>query len=221
MHNSTNKLSGRWSTLLKRHSNAPTAAIALCFSTGIAFSLICHEYLFSCFAVAGIALIFASATVLHKGRLGLSLVLGLAAILLSGLLMATFAIGLRKILDVGTAPHIGTLSLLLSGCALAGLAFTTDPTLRSTPATWHGRLHDLSFVLLGLFMLVSMLGLGRAFQNDSRWRGFGLYTFITASCAIPSFAIKGLAFYLFLSAILTWSILIALKLLRFLDQNYA
>ena len=88
MHNSTNKLSGRWSTLLKRHSNAPTAAIALCFSTGIAFSLICHEYLFSCFAVAGIALIFASATVLHKGRLGLSLVLGLAAILLSGLLMA-------------------------------------------------------------------------------------------------------------------------------------
>jgi hypothetical protein len=141
--------------------------------------------------------------------------------LLSGLLMATFAIGLRKILDVGTAPHIGTLSLLLSGCALAGLAFTTDPTLRSTPATWHGRLHDLSFVLLGLFMLVSMLGLGRAFQNDSRWRGFGLYTFITASCAIPSFAIKGLAFYLFLSAILMWSILIALKLLRLLDQNYA
>lgn len=134
--------------------------------------------------------------------------------ILCGLLMVTFALALRTTLDEGTAPRIGTLSLLLAGCALAGLAFTTDPTIRSTPATWHGRLHDLSFVLLGIFMLASMLGLGRAFQNNPRWRGFGTYTFVTAACAIPSFALKGVAFYLFLGAILTWSIVIAIKLLR-------
>ena len=97
--------------------------------------------------------------------------------------------------------------------------FTTDPTLRSTPATWHGRLHDLSFVLLGVFMLLSMLGLGRAFQNDARWRRFGLYTFVTAACALPSFALKGIAFYLFLGAILTWSVTIAIQLLRLSDMN--
>jgi len=135
--------------------------------------------------------------------------------ILSGLLMATFALALRTALDEGTAPRIGTLGLLLAGCALTGLAFTTDPTIRSTPATWHGRLHDLSFVLLGFFMLVSMLGLGKAFQNDARWRGFGTYTFVTAASAIPSFALKGIAFYLFLAAILTWSVVIAIKLLRF------
>ena len=95
-----------------------------------------------------------------------------------------------------------------------GLAFTTDPTIRSTPATWHGRLHDLSFVLLGVFMLLSMLSLGRAFQNDPRWRKFGLYTFITAAYAIPSFALKGIAFYLFLGAILAWSVTVAIQLLR-------
>jgi hypothetical protein len=132
----------------------------------------------------------------------------------SGLLMATFALALRTTLDTGTASHIGTLSLLLSGCALMGLAFTADPTLRSTPATWHGILHDLSFVLLGVFLLVSMLGLGWAFQHDPRWRRFGSYTYITAACAIPSFALKGIAFYLFLGAILTWSVTIAIKLLR-------
>jgi hypothetical protein len=133
---------------------------------------------------------------------------------LSGLFMVIFALALRITLGEGTASRIGTLSLLLAGCALGGLAFTTDPTIRSTPATWHGRLHDLAFVLLGIFMLVSMLGLGRAFQNDPRWRGFGTYTFVTAACAIPSFALKGIAFYLFLAAILTWSVFIAIKLLR-------
>jgi len=139
--------------------------------------------------------------------------------ILSGLLMATFALALRTALDEGTALRIGTLSLLLAGCALMGLAFTTDPTLRTTPATWHGRLHDLSFVLLGVFMLASMLGLGRAFQNNARWRGFGRYTFVTAALAIPSFALKGIAFYLFLGAILTWSVLVAIKFLRLSITN--
>jgi len=134
--------------------------------------------------------------------------------IISGVLMATFALALRTTLDEKATNRIGTLGLLLSGCALMGLAFTTDPTIRSTPPTWHERLHDLSFVLLGVFMLLSMLGLGRAFQNDSRWRRFGLYTFITAACAIPSFALKGIAFYLFLGAILAWSVTVAIQLLR-------
>ncbi|MGD8406365.1 MAG: DUF998 domain-containing protein [Anaerolineales bacterium] len=133
--------------------------------------------------------------------------------IISGLLMVTFSLVLRTVLDE-PAPRIGNLGLLLSGCALMGLAFTADPTLRSTPATWHGFLHDLSFVLLGVFMLMSMLGLGRGFQHDSRWRGFSPYTFITTVLAIPSFALKGIAFYMFLGAFLTWSVAIAIKLLR-------
>jgi len=137
--------------------------------------------------------------------------------IISGLLMVTFAFALRTMLNEGGAARIGTLGLLLSGCALMGLAFTTDPTIRATPATWHGRLHDLSFVLLGVFMLLSMLGLGRAFQNDPRWRRFGLYTFITAACAIPSFALKGVAFYLFLIAILIWSVALSIKLFLLSD----
>ena len=132
--------------------------------------------------------------------------------LISGLFMAIFALGLRNALGSGAAPQIGTLGLLLAGCALAGLAFPTDPTFRSYPKTWHGVLHDLFFVLLGLTLLTAMLALGRAFQTRPRWKGYGLYTYITAALALPSFALKGVAFYLFLAAILTWGFVIAVKL---------
>lgn len=139
---------------------------------------------------------------------------------ISGLLMAIFSLGLRTVLGKGNAPRIGTLGLLLAGGAMAGLAFPTDPTFRSYPKTWHGLLHDLFFVLLGLALLTSMLALGRAFQTDPRWRGgYGLYTFITALVALPAFALKGVAFYLFLGAILTWSVVLAIKLLRLSQEN--
>jgi hypothetical protein len=104
------------------------------------------------------------------------------------------------------------LSLLLAGCALAGLALPTDPTFRSYSKTWHGILHDAFFVLLGLALLTSMLALGQAFQKDERWKRYGAYTFVTAAFALPSFALKGVAFYLFFGAILTWGFLVALKL---------
>lgn len=131
---------------------------------------------------------------------------------ISGLLMAFFGLGLRGGLKDSTMLRIGTLSLLLAGGALAGLIFPTDPTFRSYPKTWHGFLHDAFFVLLGLALLASMLALGRAFRSDPRWKGHGLYTDITAALALPSFALKGVAFYVFLAAIQVWGFVIALKL---------
>jgi hypothetical protein len=138
--------------------------------------------------------------------------------ILSGVLMAIFALGLRTALGNKTAPRIGTLSLLLAGCALAGLAFPTDPTFRTYPKTWHGLLHDLFYVLLGISLLTAMFALGRSFQADPRWKGYGLYTYVTAALVLPSFAMKGVAFYLFLGAVLTWGFVVASKLLRLSNQ---
>ncbi len=95
---------------------------------------------------------------------------------------------------------------------MMGLAFTTDPTLRSTPATWHGRLHDLSFVLLGLSLMPGMIVLGFAFQKQIRWKTFSAYTWVTAALALPTFILKGIAFYIFLLAVLGWSEVIAFHL---------
>jgi hypothetical membrane protein len=135
-----------------------------------------------------------------------------ATFIISGLLIAILALRLKADLKPAATSQAGSVLLVLSGLALASLAFTTDPTIRSTLATWHGRLHDLSFVLLGLTLFPSMIVLGFAFQQNGSWKNFSLYTWLTVACAIPAFILKGAAFYIFLLAILFWMETLAWKL---------
>lgn len=135
-----------------------------------------------------------------------------ATFLLSGLMMAIFASGLRLSLPRSPLTLIASLALTSAGLALAGLAFTTDPTLTSTSRTWHGLLHDLSFVILGLTLMPAMILFGFVFQKDERWKNLSAYTWITVALAFPTFWLKGAAFYVFMLAILVWSEVIALRL---------
>ena len=132
--------------------------------------------------------------------------------IVSGLLMILFASGLHRSLPRSRSTFFSTLVFALTGVAMAGLAFFTDPTIRSTPATWHGRLHDLSFVLLGLTLMPAMILLGLAFQQDVRWKNLSLYTWITVTLVFPAFWVKGAAFYVFFLAILVWSEIVAFRL---------
>jgi hypothetical protein len=93
-----------------------------------------------------------------------------------------------------------------------GLIASTDRTLSAAPRTWHGLLHDGFFALLGFTMMPGMLLLGRVFQKRKHWKKFALYTWGTLAFVIPTFWLKGVAFYVFLLAILTWSIVIAFRL---------
>jgi hypothetical protein len=135
-----------------------------------------------------------------------------ATFILSGLMMTVFASGLRLNLSRSQIALISTFILSLAGLALAGLAFTTDPTIRSTPATWHGRLHDLSFVLLGVTLMPAMILFGFAFRNDAHWKNLSIYTWTTAAFAFPAFWLKGAAFYVFIFAVLMWSEVLAVRL---------
>jgi hypothetical protein len=148
---------------------------------------------------------------LALGRFGWIMTGAFAA---NGLLMGAFALGLGPCLPNGRASRLGTALMLLAGLAMCGLAFTTDPTIRSTPATWHGRIHDASFAALGLTLFPSMLAFGFAFLQSPAWRSLGAYTFLTAALAIPTFALKGIAFYVFLAAILAWMVVTARRLAR-------
>lgn len=134
-----------------------------------------------------------------------------ATFIISGLIMFLFAGRLYLDLTPAFASQAGCTLLAFAGLALASLAFTTDPTIRDTPATWHGRLHDLSFVLLGLTLFPAMLILGFAFRNDENWRNLSLYTWLTLAFAIPAFILKGAALYVFLFSILLWYEVIALR----------
>ena len=136
--------------------------------------------------------------------------------LASGCMLTLFASGLRLSLPPSRLTFLATLTLSLAGIALAGLAFTTDPTTlaESTPATWHGRLHDLSFVVLGLSLMPSMLLLGFAFRRDAYWKNWSFYTWSTVALALPAFWLKGAAFYVFMASVLVWSEGTALRLYR-------
>ncbi len=132
--------------------------------------------------------------------------------ILSGFMMILFASGLRLSLPPTRPALIGTLLVSFAGLALMGLAFTTDPTLTSTTRTWHGRLHDLSFVLLGLTLMPALIILGFAFRNADHWNNLSDYTRITVALALPTFWLKGAAFYVFMLAVLIWCEVVALRL---------
>ena len=125
-----------------------------------------------------------------------------------GALMAFFAYGLKVALNDKFATGL----LMIAGFAMMGLITATDRTLSAAPRTWHGLLHDGFFALLGFTMMPGMLLLGRVFQRHEQWKDLSIYTWITLALVIPTFWLKGLAFYVFLLAILTWSVVIASRL---------
>jgi uncharacterized protein DUF998 len=134
-----------------------------------------------------------------------------ATFIASGVLMSVFALGLRRELR-NRSGQIGSGLLTAAGVALTGLAFTTDPTIRTTPATWHGEMHDLSFVLLGLTLISALIALGFDLKQDRHWKALSPYSWATAALAIPTFAFKGIVFYVFLLGVLLWSEATAIRL---------
>jgi len=131
-----------------------------------------------------------------------------ANFLVCGALMAFFAYGLNLALE----GKFATTLLMLAGFAMMGLVFTTDPTIRSYPKTWHGFLHDGFFAVLGITLMFGMLFLGNVFRQKAQWKDLAIYTWTTLALVIPTFWLKGPWFYVFLLAILTWSEVIALRL---------
>jgi uncharacterized protein DUF998 len=127
---------------------------------------------------------------------------------LSGAMMAFFAYGLKLALQ----EKFATTLLMLAGFAMMGLIFTTDPTIRSYPKTWHGILHDSFFAVLGVMLMIGMLLLGRVFQKHEHWKNLSIYTWGTLALVVPTFWLKGMAFYVFLAAILIWSEVVAFRL---------
>jgi hypothetical protein len=60
----------------------------------------------------------------------------------------------------------------------------------------------------------AMILLGLAFRMDEYWNKLSFYTWITVALALPTFWLKGAAFYLFMLAVLIWCEVIALRLIQ-------
>jgi hypothetical protein len=131
---------------------------------------------------------------------------------ISGLLIIIFALGLRLDLPDSRLVTICIWLLVLAGVGLIGLISPTDKTIRTTPRTWHGIFHDSSFVVIGLTLMPAMILLGFVFLKDDYWKSLAVYTWITVALAVPTFWMKGFAFYFFLLAILLWCEVMAFRL---------
>jgi hypothetical protein len=148
---------------------------------------------------------------LALGKYGLIMTL---TFIISGVLLAMLGLRLRADLAPGAATRVGSTLMVAAGVAMACLAFPTDPTHRTYPLTWHGFLHDMFFVVLGLSLMPGMLVLAGSFRKTPGWEKFAIYTWATAALALPTFFLKGAFFYVFLFSILLWTELVAWKLVH-------
>jgi len=136
------------------------------------------------------------------------------AFIFSGVCLFIFAQGMRRLLGDGRRSHLSFYLLCGASLALLLLAFPTDPTFRSTPATWPGRIHDGAFALLGLCLLPSFLLMASQLHQRPHWQLIARAAIIVALTLIPAFLLKGIFFYLFLIASLGWIVWVAIGLGR-------
>lgn len=133
-----------------------------------------------------------------------------AAFLGAGALLGGLALGLGRALGPGLGPPL----LFAAGAALMLLAAPADPTIRTTPATLPGRIHDAAFALLGLSFLPALLFLAARLRADGRWRDLAGPTLLVALLAAPAFLLKGLFFYAFFAGALAWVAAVSARLWR-------
>ena len=135
-----------------------------------------------------------------------------ASFVISGVLLIVFAIGLHRGMVRGSMS--GPVLLGISGAAMTLLAFETDPMDRTGPRSLHGLIHDASFVVFTAALLLALIFLQRRMAREPNWRGHARYTLATTLVAAACLFVGGLAYYLFLAAVLAWLETTALRLLR-------
>lgn len=134
--------------------------------------------------------------------------------LLFGLMLIAFAGGLQRGISVGGRfSRVGPILLIVAGIALLFLAFKTDPPTSTNTYTWHGAIHLLAFIVMGVSFLLSLLFLWRRMARDPRWRGYGPYSLASVGVGLILIFIPAqLAVYFFFAVLLAWVEVVAIHL---------
>jgi len=97
---------------------------------------------------------------------------------------------------------------------MALMGFQTDPIRRVEPRSLHGLIHDAAFVIFVFAFLVALFSLWRRFEAYPTWRGHARYTLATGILAVLLLLLPGVAYYLFIVALLAWIEVSAIRLWR-------
>jgi len=95
-----------------------------------------------------------------------------ATFVITGLLITVLALALRDQLPPRRASSFAVLLLGLLGLALVLAAFRVDVPMLSggSPATWHGWLHAIAFLLIIATGVLAPLTMALAVRGDPDWR---------------------------------------------------
>lgn len=103
--------------------------------------------------------------------------------------------------------------LLAAGFAMVLAGFETNPDISDGPQSWYGLIYGLAYLLFVFSLLPVFFVLRRRLRRDLRWRGYDLFTLIMGILFVVLFFVPGaVAFYLFLTLVLVWIEVMALRL---------
>jgi Protein of unknown function (DUF998) len=124
---------------------------------------------------------------------------------ITGLLMVILAIAVGDRLPRRRASRFAVMLLGLLGVALMLVAFRVDTPMLGggNPATWHGWIHEIAFLLIVATGVLAPLAMPLAVRGDRSWRSIGVVS-LAASALLVLFLILPWANASFLMAIVTF-----------------
>ncbi|MCY7290045.1 MAG: DUF998 domain-containing protein [Cryobacterium sp.] len=156
---------------------------------------------------------------LARGDLGLLQSLNF---LLLGVLAVIFGQGLRTQFAHRRSGAVATAAIAAVGLSGVFSAFFTD--LPKEPASWHGLLHGIGFLLLMLGSAVTFVASGLALRGSPGWKGYWVYSLVNAPLAIGvASALSSLgqvSFYGLVTVLLTWFAVMGIRLRQVADRHH-
>jgi hypothetical protein len=152
---------------------------------------------------------------LARGRYGWAQV---ATFLITGLLIVILAVAVRDRLPRRRASGFAVVLLAMLGVALILAAFRVDVPMLSggSPASWHGWVHGIAFLLIIATGVLTPLAMAVAVRGDPGWRPIAVVS-VAASAFFIVFLLLPWGNATFLLAIVTlfaWIAAVAARLAR-------
>jgi Protein of unknown function (DUF998) len=107
----------------------------------------------------------------------------IATFAITGLAIVTLAVALRDQLPHRRASGVAVALLALLGVALILAAFRVDTPMLSggTPASWHGWVHAIAFLLIIASGVLGPLTMALAVRGDAGWRPMAIVSVATTA----------------------------------------
>jgi hypothetical protein len=142
----------------------------------------------------------------------------IATFVLTGLAIVALAVALRDQLPRRRASGVAVTLLALLGVALILAAFRVDTPMLSggNPATWHGWVHAIAFLLIIATGVLAPLTMAFAVRGDAAWRPITIAS-VAASALFVVFLVLPWGNATFLLAIIilfAWIASLAVRLMR-------